>query len=69
MISAKVNVAVMLHTLELPGEIKRVFGRDEKATEQTFQYGVSFSELPPPQRLLLLALCQELQGVSMHTGA
>lgn len=67
-ISAKVKVAGMLHTLELPGQIKRAFGRDEKATEPTFQYGVSFSELPPPQRLLLLALCQELQGVSMHAG-
>lgn len=69
MITAKVNVAGMEHTLELPGEIKRAFGRDEKAAEATFQYGVSFAELPPPQRLLLLALCQELQGVSMHAGA
>ncbi len=68
LIAAKVNVAGMEHALELHGEVKRAFGRDEKSPEQTFTFGISFTELPPPQRLLVLALCQELQGVSMHGG-
>lgn len=62
LLTAKVKVADMEHTLELHGEIKRAFGRDEKATDNPFTYGVSFNELPPPQRLLMLALCQELQS-------
>ena len=61
LLTAKVRVANMDHTLELHGEIKRSFGRDEKAADNPFTYGVSFNELPPPQRLLVLALCQELQ--------
>lgn len=65
-VSANVVVAGMKHTLEIHGEIKRAFGRDEKTTK--YHYGISFFELPPPQRLLLLALCQELQGLSMHGG-
>ncbi|MDB6063348.1 MAG: hypothetical protein JWM78_3451 [Verrucomicrobiaceae bacterium] len=68
LIHAKVAVAGMNQSLELHGEVKRAFGRDEKSTDPNFHYGISFTELPPPQRLLLLALCQELQGVSMHGG-
>lgn len=62
LLSAKVNVADMEHSLELHGEIKRAFGKDEKAADNPFTYGVSFNEMPPSQRLLMLALCQELQG-------
>ncbi len=62
LLTAKVRVADMEHTLELHGEIKRAFGRDDKAADNPFAYGVSFSEMPPPQRLLMLALCQALQG-------
>lgn len=62
LLTAKVTVADMEHSLELHGEIKRAFGRDEKATDNPFTYGVSFAEMSPPQRLLMLALCQELQG-------
>lgn len=62
LLSARVSVADMEHSLELHGEIKRAFGRDEKATDNPFTYGVSFSEMAPPQRLLMLALCQELQS-------
>ncbi|HEY3698835.1 MAG TPA: PilZ domain-containing protein, partial [Spongiibacteraceae bacterium] len=62
LLTAKVKVADMEHTLELHGEIKRAFGRDEKAADNPFTYGVSFNELPPPQRLLMLAMCQELQS-------
>lgn len=69
LITAKVVVAGMEHTLELNGEVRRAFGRDEKAAAPSFHYGISFLDLAPPQRLLLLALCQELQGVSMHGGA
>lgn len=64
LLTAKVKVADMEHSLELHGEIKRAFGRDEKAADNPFTYGVSFHEMPPPQRLLMLALCQELQGAS-----
>lgn len=61
-ITAKVTVAGMEHALELRGEVKRAFGRDEKSADFPYGYGISFAELPPSQRLLLLALCQELQG-------
>jgi hypothetical protein len=61
-LSAKVMVAGMEHALELRGEVKRSFGRDEKNADYPMGYGISFAELPPTQRLLLLALCQELQG-------
>lgn len=69
LISAKVSVAGMEHALELHGEVKRAFGRDEKSADTHVHYGISFTELPPAQRLLLLALCQELQGGSMQVGA
>jgi len=62
LVTSKVTVAGMEHSLELRAEVKRAFGRDEKNTEYPFGYGILFTELPPPQRLLLLALCQELQG-------
>ena len=64
LLTAKVKVADMEHSLELHGEIKRAFGRDDKAADNPFTYGVSFHEMPPPQRLLMLALCQELQVAS-----
>ncbi len=59
---AKVRVADMDHSLELHGELRRVFGKDEKAGENSFAYGIAFGEMSPPQRLLLLALCHELQS-------
>ncbi len=62
LLTAKVMVANMEHSLELHGEIKRAFGRNEKAADNPFTYGISFNEMPPPQRLLMLALCQELQS-------
>lgn len=62
LLTADVTVAGMEHSLELNAEVKRAFGRDEKNAENPFGYGVSFTELAPPQRLLLLALCHELQG-------
>jgi hypothetical protein len=62
LLTAKVMVADMEHSLELHGEIKRAFGRDEKAVDNPFTYGISFSEMSPAQRLLMLALCQELQS-------
>lgn len=66
LLTAKVRVADMQHTLELHGEIKRAFGRDEKAPDHPFTYGVLFAEMEPPQRLLLLALCQELQAAAPY---
>ena len=45
-------------------QLKRAFGRNEKAADFPFVYGVSFIDLTPAQRLLLLALCHELQGHS-----
>ncbi len=62
MLTARVTVADLEHSLELHGDIKRAFGRDEKAADFPFTYGISFSEMSPPQRLLMLALCQELQS-------
>lgn len=62
LLTAKVKVADMEHSLELHGEIKRAFGKDEKAADHPFAYGISFAEMSPPQRLLMLALCQELQS-------
>jgi hypothetical protein len=55
-------VAGMKQSLELTGEVKRAFGRSDKVADFPFIYGVSFIEPTPPQRLLLLALCHELQS-------
>jgi hypothetical protein len=68
LLSAKVTVAAMEHSLDLHGEIKRAFGRDEKAADNPFTYGVLFSEMPSSQRLLMLALCQELQSGSDYSN-
>jgi hypothetical protein len=70
-LTATVTVAGMQHSLEITGELKRSFGRDEKMAEAAapFVYGVSFVELPPPQRLLLLALCHELQSGRVYGEA
>ena len=61
-LTASVRVADMEHALELHGELKRAFGKDEKAVDCPYNYGVGFEAMPPPQRLLMLALCQELQS-------
>jgi c-di-GMP-binding flagellar brake protein YcgR len=67
MLSAKVTVAGMEHVLDVRGEVRRVFGKDEKAAGGfPFTYGISFIELAPAQRLLLLALCHELQTGSVY---
>lgn len=68
LLTGKVKVADMEHSLELHGEIKRAFGRDDKALDNPFTYGVLFGEMSPPQRLLMLALCQELQSRLEVTG-
>lgn len=62
LVSATVTVAGTQQALEIKCELKRAFGRDEKIADSPFVYGVSFVELTPPQRLLLLALCHELQA-------
>jgi hypothetical protein len=67
MLTTKVTVAGMEHTLDVRGEVRRVFGKDEKAVGKfPFTYGISFIELAPTQRLLLLALCHELQTGSVY---
>ena len=66
-ISAKVNVAGTEQQLELRTELKRSFGRSDKG-DQGWQYGLAFQEPTPPQRLLLLALCHELQSGSRIFG-
>jgi len=69
MLSAKVAVGGMEHTLDVRGEVRRVFGKDDKALSGCpFTYGISFIELAPTQRLLLLALCHELQTGSVYGG-
>lgn len=60
-LSAAVTVAGMAQQLELQGRIQRVFGREDKVPGCPFGYGVAFSAPTPSQRLILLALCQELQ--------
>lgn len=67
LLNAKVAVAGMEHNLDVRGEVKRIFGKDEKANSGfPFTYGISFIELVPAQRLLLLALCHELQTGSVY---
>jgi hypothetical protein len=68
MLNAKVSVGGMEHSLDVRGEVRRVFGKDEKATGVPFTYGISFIDLVPAQRLLLLALCHELQTGSVYGG-
>jgi hypothetical protein len=62
-LTATVTVAGMAQQLEVQGHIQRAFGREDKVPGCPFGYGIAFAALPPPQRLLLLALCHEL-----HTG-
>jgi hypothetical protein len=62
LLTAGVTVAGMKQSLELTGAVKRAFGRSDKVADFPFIYGVSFIEPTPPQRLLLLALCHELQS-------
>lgn len=61
-LTATVTVAGMQQVLEVAGELKRSFGRDEQRPDIPFVHGVSFVDLSAPQRLLLLALCHELQS-------
>jgi hypothetical protein len=69
MLNAKVTVGGMEHSLDVRGEVRRVFGKDEKKeTGFPFAYGISFIDLVPAQRLLLLALCHELQTGSVYGG-
>ncbi len=65
-VSAKVSVAGTEQQLELRTELKRSFGRSDKG--DGWHYGLAFQELSPPQRLLLLALCHELQSGSRIFG-
>lgn len=60
-ITANVTVAGTEQQLELKTELKRGFGRSDKG-EPGWHYGLAFNEPSPPQRLLLLALCHELQS-------
>jgi hypothetical protein len=63
-INARVMVAGTEQQLELKSELKRGFGRIDKEGEAGWHYGLAFDEPSPPQRLLLLALCHELQSGS-----
>lgn len=68
-ISAPVTVAGLAQTLEFSSEVKRAFDSDGSGGEFPCQYGLSFLDMPPPQRLLLLALCHELQSGNLALGA
>lgn len=67
-ISAEVTVAGMAQQLEIRGRIHRNFGREDKVPGFPFGYGVGFATLTPPQRLLMLALCYELQTGTSPLG-
>ena len=67
-LSAEVIVAGMQQPLELQGRIQRAFGREDKVPGCPFGYGVAFAAPPPSQRLLLLALCHELQTGTSPLG-
>lgn len=67
-LSARLVVAGMEHELALSGEVQRAFGKSERDPDYPFSYGVAFVDVQPPQRLLLLALCHELQGNSPWGG-
>lgn len=62
--SCEVSVAGLAQTLELSAEVKRNF-EPAPGSGYPYQYGLSFTELSPTQRLLLLALCHELQSGSL----
>lgn len=66
-VTATVTVAGTEQQLAFRTELKRSFGRNEKG-DAGWQYGLAFQELSPPQRLLLLALCHELQSGSRIFG-
>lgn len=62
-LSATLTVAGMSQALELNVQLKRRFPPVSKADDKLpFHYGVEFGDPSPTQRLLLLALCHELQG-------
>jgi hypothetical protein len=63
-IAAQPVVAGARQTLQLTAEVKRNFGRDARDERLPFHYGLAFPLLTPAQRLLMLALCHELQGNS-----
>ncbi len=62
-ITATISVAGTEQQLALKTDMKRSFGRGDKG-DQGWHYGLAFQELTPPQKLLLLALCHELQSGS-----
>jgi len=66
-ITATMAVAGTEQQLELKTDLKRSFGRSDKG-DQSWHYGLAFQEPSPPQRLLLLALCHELQSGSLIFG-
>lgn len=63
-LSAQLVIAGTPQTLQLTADVKRNFGRDARENLLPFHYGLAFTLPTPAQRLLLLALCHELQGNS-----
>jgi hypothetical protein len=61
-LTATVVVSGMQQALEVTAVIRRAFGRDDTAPDKPYVYGISFEDVPPLQKLLLLALCHELQS-------
>jgi len=59
---APVTVSGIDQEMEVTAVIRRSFGRDESLPDKAYVYGISFEEVPPLQKLLLLALCHELQS-------
>lgn len=60
-VSGTVEVAGCDQQLRLAAEVKRSFGKMPEG-DFPFSYGINFIEMQSPQRLLLYALCHQLQG-------
>lgn len=60
-VTCEVDVAGLRQKLALACEVRRTF-EPMPDSAFPFRYGLAFNELPPTQRLLLLALCHQLQS-------
>lgn len=67
-IESMVDIAGEPHKLEINGDIKRTFGREDQFPKYPFAYGVSFDLEDSYTRMSLLALCYELQVEKLMPG-
>ena len=67
-IESSVIIADEEHTLEITGQIKRSFGREDQYKDYPFSYGIAFELEDSYTRMSLLALCYQLQVEKLMPG-